>query len=129
MTIREFNTDTDYHLIQEWFPKYNWRVPSKDMLDIGLLVESNGIPVIFGFIIRTHTSVCAIEYVCSDKDYREEDRDSCIEYLINQLEQKAKLLGFKIVMVLTDGDAFVSRMEALDFYLQEKGKVLIKSIQ
>lgn len=96
--------DSDWDTLVKWWLGWkDWRVhPSKEMLPGngtgGFMVESDGKPIVAGFLYLTNSKVAWLEWIVSDPEYKGKDRKEAIELLINGVENVARKQGFEIIL-------------------------------
>ena len=93
-------TEEDIPVIYSWWEQWpKWEAVSRDFLPDnglgGLIVEKNGDLIVAGFIYLTNAKVALLEWVVSNPEYREDDRDQAIDLLITGAENMVKSIGFK----------------------------------
>lgn len=103
--------DYDLHL-KGWWESWKFDVIPKDFLPDngkgGLMVEDGETPVCAGFMYATNSSVCWIDWIVSNKEYRKKpDRKNAIELLINSLTNTAKQSGYTYAYALIKNDKLV----------------------
>ena len=86
MNTRQLKEE-DWDTLQEWWSAWpEWKSPPREFLPDngtgGIMVEKNGRPIIAGFMYLTNSKGVLLEYIVSDPEYRENDRDSAIELLL-----------------------------------------------
>jgi len=92
-------SETDYDdVLVGWWKDWKWTPPVKDFLPLdgrgGIMVEWDGIPVCAGFIIQTNSKVAMVEWVVSNKDFKEKAiRKDAMNLLIQTLTDVAKETG------------------------------------
>ena len=100
----EFNiravTKKDYdNILVGWWNEWGWTPPKREFLPNngtgGIIVSKNNIDICAGFIYFTNSKVAWIEFVISNKDYREDDRMDAIEFLLASLSEIAVSEGYE----------------------------------
>jgi len=98
--LKESDWDTLVSLWKMW-PEWK-KHPTKDLLPEngtgGFIVEKNNTPIIAGFLYTTNSKVGWIEWIVSNKDYREKDRKQAAELLVSGIEHVAKISGCEIIL-------------------------------
>ena len=98
--LKESDWDTLVSLWKMW-PEWKQH-PTKDLLPEngtgGFIVEKNNTPIIAGFLYTTNSKVGWIEWIVSNKDYREKDRKQAAELLVSGKEHVAKISGCEIIL-------------------------------
>jgi hypothetical protein len=92
----------DYeNTLVKWWRDWRWTPPPKDMLPqegtCGIMVSKGDIDVCAGFIYLTNSSTAWVEYIVSNFEYKEKDRKSAIELLIETLSLIAEDKGCKYI--------------------------------
>jgi len=100
LTFR-YLTEDDHKTICGWWKWWRWPEIPKEMLPdegkSGFMVEKNGIPIVSCFLFITNSRGAKLEWVVSNPDYRENDRQEAIEMLIREVEVVCKSMGCKYV--------------------------------
>ena len=98
--LKESDWDTLVSLWKMW-PEWKQH-PTKDLLPEngtgGFIVEKNNTPIIAGFLYTTNSKVGWIEWIVSNKNYREKDRKKAAELLVSGIEHVAKISGCEIIL-------------------------------
>ena len=118
----EFNlryvTKEDYSdILCKWWPDWGWDAPPLDMLPkIGFMISNQREEdICAGFLYKTDSKVCWLEYVVSDKNYKREDRSRAITLLINHLSDKAKEEEFKYIYTSLKSKPLIKKYESCGF--------------
>ena len=95
LKIRKLNESDWDTLVKMWQGWPEWKyIPSKAMLPEngtgGFIVEKGETPVVAGFLYTTNSKVGWVEWIVSNKDYKEPDRKDAIKLLITGIEHVAK---------------------------------------
>jgi hypothetical protein len=111
---------SDYDaILSPWWESWNWTAPAKDMLPEdgsgGVIVSKNGENICAGFLYFTNSKTAWLEYVVSNKEYRDNDRREAIEFLINCLTSIANDKGYKYIYTSLKSAPLVLRYEACGF--------------
>jgi hypothetical protein len=99
LIIRHLRED-DWDVLVSWWKNWpNWDNPAKGFLPAdgtgGLMVEKNSKPIVAGFLYQTNSDAVLFEWVVSDPEYREDDRQEAIELLIKEAEKTCKDWGYQ----------------------------------
>ena len=94
--------ESDWETLVVWWDAWpDWTTPPRGFLPEngtgGLMVEKDGIPIIAGFIYETNSDAVLFEWVVSNPNYREKDRQDAVEKLLIDAENKIKEMGYKRV--------------------------------
>ena len=99
LIIRHLREDDWDVLVSWWKTLPNWDNPAKGFLPAdgtgGLMVEKNSKPIVAGFLYQTNSDAVLFEWVVSDPEYREDDRQEAIELLIKEAEKTCKDWGYQ----------------------------------
>ena len=86
MNIRKLQ-ESDYKILEKWWKVWDWPPIEKDFLPEngtgGLMVQAkDGTPIVAGFLYMTNSKAVLLEWIISNPEYREPDRDAAITSLI-----------------------------------------------
>lgn len=134
LTIRQLN-DNDYQdILVDWWNQWGWTAPSKDFLPDdgrgGYIVYDGEIPICAGFIYVTNSRVAWVDWIISNKQYREKGkRKEAIATLIDSLTNLSKISGSKYAYALIKNNSLIQTYESLgyvkgDSYTSEMIKLL-----
>ena len=94
----------DYKTICKWWTWWWKRVLPKDFLPdngkSGFMVEKNNIPVACGFLYITNSKVAFLGWVVSNPEYKDKDRRTLIELLINNIEESSRQMDYKYMFTV-----------------------------
>ena len=99
MEVRLFDKQKDYKTLCEWWN--DWKLPShhKDALsETGIIISKDGIDICIGFIYSTDSYITWFEFVIMNKKATKNQREGALEKLLNSMVEKAKSMGFKLIM-------------------------------
>ena len=110
--------ESDYDTLVKWWKDWKWEPTPRDFLPEngtgGFMVTKDKKEICAGFIYLTNSKVAWIEFVISNKQYKEKDRKDAIQFLINSLSAVAQETGAKY------GYA-VLKHKGLKFYYENSG--------
>ena len=111
-------TKNDWYTLSKWWADWpKWKTPSRNFLPDngtgGLIVEKNNKPIVAGFIYLTNSRVALLEWIISNPNYREHDRDEAIITLITSAEKMIKNLGYKYAFSVMQHNKLIKRHEKL----------------
>ena len=97
--------ENDWATLVSWWSNWKgWQHPPKDFLPDngtgGIIVYSNNIPVVAGFIYFTNSKAVLLEWIVSNPEYRENNRQEAIELLISTAEKVCKDQGSKYIFTI-----------------------------
>jgi len=89
---------SDWGTLVKWWDSWpEWVAPPKTFLPDngtgGLIVEKDKQPIVAGFLYFTNSQAVLLEWIISDREYKNEDRQEAIELLINMAEEICKKQG------------------------------------
>lgn len=120
MQIRRIK-ESDYDTLVQWWKDWGWTPPSKDFLPEGgtggyiVLVDDK--PVCAAFMYITNSAVCWLDWVISDKNFREkEKRKEALYHLLRVMEQIADSLDHvKYIYALIKNNSLIEKYKELGF--------------
>lgn len=93
---------SDYEMLQEWWKV--WRFTSPPIITLpqedsehfsGYFAVENGVDVACGFLFKTNSTVCWIEYIVANPNIKSEEvRHEGVKLVLNKLFNVAKELGY-----------------------------------
>tara|TARA_Y100000589_G_scaffold26208_2_gene21712 strand:- start:17870 stop:18280 length:411 start_codon:yes stop_codon:yes gene_type:complete len=124
LNIRQL-LENDYSTLKTWWDKWSeWTAPSKEFLPEngtgGFIVEKDNKPIVAGFIYLTNSKAALLEWIVSDPDYRDSDREDAIELLINESEHVCKTLGYKFIFTIGRNKKLIDTHKKLKWNVDEK---------
>lgn len=115
--------ESDWDTLQEWWTKWNWPVVTKEMLPLngtgGVMVYKGDTPIIAGFLYLTNSNIAWMEWIISNKDYKENDRKEALETLILGLENIALSVGKDIIFSVSKSKSLISIHKELGYTVDE----------
>mgnify|MGYP003124230096 CR=1 FL=1 len=119
--LKENDWDT---LVAWWNTWPNWTAPAKSFLPEngtgGLMVEKDGVPIVAGFIYETNSSGVLFEWVVSNPNYREKDRQNAIEKLLIDAERKIKEMGYGHIFSIGRTKSLINTHKKLGWFVDDK---------
>jgi len=94
LNIRKLK-ESDWDTLVKWWDTWpEWTNPTKSFLPEngigGLIVEKDEQPIVAGFLYFTNSQAVLLEWIVSNPEYRDTDRQEAIELLINMAEEICK---------------------------------------
>lgn len=122
MTFRFINIDRDYPKLEAWwktrkFPPAN----PKFMPPTGLMVSLHGVDIVAGFLFKSDANAAIIGNIVSNPDVTWKDRLRCIDNLLIQLIELARVDGFGMVCCSTNLPRLQERFKTHGFILTDEG--------
>ena len=116
---------SDWNTLVAWWDTWpDWVAPPKGFLPDngtgGLMVEKNGVSIIARFIYETNSDAVLFEWVVSNPDYREEDRQDAVEKLLIDAENKIKEMGYKRVFSIGRSKRLIDTHKKLGWHVDDK---------
>ncbi len=95
MEIREFR-DRDYSTVVKWWNKWSeWEpLPINSLPDSGWIISHYGKNLVDGFLYRTDSKMCHMEWIIGDPDADKIQRHDATKELIAYILVRAKKMGF-----------------------------------
>ncbi|MGY8863986.1 MAG: hypothetical protein ACKVJK_00020 [Methylophagaceae bacterium] len=111
--------ESDYDTLVTWWKDWKWEAPPRDFLPEngtgGFMVSNNDSDICAGFIYLTNSKIAWIEFIISDKQYKEEDRNEAIQFLINSLSGVAEETGAKYGYAILKNKSLMKYYEEANF--------------
>ena len=132
LTIRVLK-EADYEdILVDWWKDWNWTPPNRDFLPDnrtgGMIVYDGNTPVCAGFIYVTNSKVAGVDWIISNKKYRDR-RAEAISMLVESLTNICQSNGAKFVYALLKHNGLVSTYEKLGYTAGDSyNKEMIKAL-
>jgi hypothetical protein len=105
-----------------WWKAWEWEAPLRDFLpqngEGGIMVMDGDTPVCAGFIYNTNSKVAWVDWIISNKDYKE-SRSEAIVLLIETLTSIAKNLDNNYAYALIKHEGLIKTYESLGYMQAE----------
>lgn len=131
MNIRKL-VESDYETLCKWWDSWpNWQSPAKDFLPDngtgGFMIEKDNKPIVAGFVYITNSKAVLLEWIVSDPDYREDDRDMAITLLIKTIEKIVKEWGYKYMFTIGRTNKLIKKHKELGWHVDDQpSKEIVK---
>lgn len=106
----------------DWWP--SWKAPARNFLPEngtgGLMVEKKETPIVAGFIYKTNSDVAIFDWVISNPNYKEKDRQSAIEKLLIDAEKEIKKMGYKHIFSIGRSKHLINTHKKLEWFVDNK---------
>ena len=117
--------DSDWDTLVSWWEAWpDWEVLHRDFLPDngkgGFMVEKNNTPIVAGFLYTTNSKVVLLEWIISNPDYKEIDRQDAIELLINGAESVSKESGYKYMFSIVRNKHLIETHKKLNWKVDSK---------
>ena len=133
----KFNTtplqNEDYdNILKGWWKDWGWEAPSRDFLPQdgqgGVMVWDGDTPVCAGFLYNTNSKVAWVDWIISNKEYKE-SRKEALSILIQTLTSVAKNLDNKFAYALIKHNGLIGVYEQQGYTTGESyNKEMIKAL-
>jgi hypothetical protein len=122
LKLRELK-ESDWDTLQSWWKEWQWPAITKEMLPLnglgGLMVCKGDIPVVAGFLYLTNSNIAWMEWIISNKEYREGDRKQALEMLILGLEGIALSVDKTIILSIGRNKGLINAHKNLGYTIDE----------
>ena len=123
----------DYdNILVDWWESWGFKPPARDFLpqnaEGGLMVWKEKTPVCAGFLYTTNSNVGWIEWIISDKEYRDKDRQQAVVLLISELERISKNIGIKYIFSNNDNNRLIETFHRLGYNKGAKSVEMVKHL-
>tara|TARA_R100001086_G_scaffold198320_1_gene114655 strand:- start:423 stop:833 length:411 start_codon:yes stop_codon:yes gene_type:complete len=125
MNIRKLQ-DSDYETLLLWWEQWpEWQAPARDFLPDngtgGLMVQAkDGTPIVAGFLYMTNSKAVLLEWIISNPEYREPDRDAAITALIMGAEAVVLNADKKYMFTIGRNNKLINKHKELGWHVDEK---------
>ena len=124
MNIRKL-TEADYEALEKWWKAWDWPPIKKDFLPEngtgGLMVQAkDGTPIVAGFLYMTNSKAVLLEWIISNPEYREDDRDMAITSFIKAIEMVIKEWGYKYIFSIGRTKALIEKHKELGYHVDKE---------
>lgn len=108
--------EEDYQELLTWWKWHRFPAPAIEMLpNSGVMISKKEINICAGYIYFTNSSICWVEFIVSNPNYRESDRKEAIKEVIQQLTSIAKDNGFKAVYTNLKNPSLIKYFKEVDY--------------
>jgi len=122
LTVRALQ-ESDWETLQEWWAKWDWPKVAKEMLPLngcgGLIVYKGDIPVVAGFLYLTNSNIAWMEWIISNKDYKDNNRKEALKTLILGLENIALSVGKDMIFNVSKSKSLINIHKELGYTVDE----------
>jgi hypothetical protein len=126
--------DSDWETLTAWWDSWpDWVSPSKDFLPDngtgGLIIQKNNKPIVAGFLYFTNSKSVLLEWIISDPNYKETDRQEAVELLIKTAEKVCKDAGKKYMFSIGRNKNLIKLHEKIGWNVDKKASYeIVKKI-
>lgn len=127
----KFTTKDLYPELVSWWKWHRFPAPSIDMLPNslkdGIVISKNGVNICAGFLYRTPSSFCWLEYIVSNPEVKDKKlRAESLELLINSIIQLAQKMGFKLIFTSVKNENLIKKYVTCGFVIGTKTTEMIR---
>jgi hypothetical protein len=123
MEIRKL-TESDYETLEKWWKAWNWPPIKQDFLPEngtgGFVVYKDDVMIVAGFVYITNSKAVLLEWIISNPEYREDDRDMAITCLINTVEKIVKGWGYNYIFTIGRTKPLIEKHRKLGWHVDDK---------
>tara|TARA_R100000900_G_scaffold95573_1_gene74118 strand:+ start:96 stop:497 length:402 start_codon:yes stop_codon:yes gene_type:complete len=122
MKLRKL-TESDYETLDKWWKAWNWPSIEKDFLPDngtgGFVLEKEETMIVAGFVYITNSKAVLLEWIISNPNYREDDRDMAITSFIRAVEMVVKEWGYKYIFSIGRTKALIDKHKKLGYHVDD----------
>ncbi len=122
MNIRKL-TESDYEILADWWRAWKWPPIEKDFLPDngtgGFVVYKDDVMIVAGFVYITNSKAVLLEWIISNPEYKENDRDLAITCLIKTVEKIIKDWGYKYIFSIGRTKALIDKHKELGYHVDD----------
>ena len=122
LQVRELR-ESDWEDLTSWWKWWRWPEVSKELLPLnglgGLMVYKNNTPIAAGFLYLSNSKVAWLDWIVSNPEYRDTDRKEALEFLINSLEDVAKMQDYSIIISIARNKSLIQTHKKLGYTIDE----------
>ena len=114
-------TKKDYKTICKWWKWWRWPIIPFEMLpETGFVVEKNGTSIVSAYLYLTNSTTAILEWIVSNPNYRENDRQEAIELLISETEIFCERMKYKHMFSIGRNKHLIKIHEKLGWQVDKK---------
>lgn len=122
LQVRELR-ESDWEDLTSWWKWWRWPEVSKELLPLnglgGLMVYKDNTPIAAGFLYLSNSKVAWLDWIVSNPEYRDTDRKEALEFLINSLEDVAKMQDYSIIISIARNKSLIQTHKKLGYTVDE----------
>ncbi len=122
MNIRKL-TESDYETLANWWKAWKWPPIEKDFLPDngtgGFVVYKEDVMIVAGFVYITNSKGVLLEWIISNPEYKESDRDLAITCLIKTVENIIQEWGYKYIFSIGRTKALIDKHKELGYHVDD----------
>lgn len=95
MQARPFSFHNDYATLQLWWAAHGWEaVPPDHLPEVGFIIND----LVAGFIYKTDSAFCWLEFIISNPDSHEDERSRALDCLLHACVEWVSKSRFKTIL-------------------------------
>ena len=116
--------EEDWKVIPTWYDQRpDWTMMPREAYPgnglSGIIACKDDKPVAVGFVYLANSTIAFLDWIISDKEYREEDRDEIVKQLILELEGYAKDNGHNICYSIGRHEKLIEKHKELGWWVND----------
>ena len=125
--VREFNLDTDYNTVSEWWRKQDWTPVAPGALSTtGYIVDDK----CAGWLYIANSYMGFVEWVVGNPDCDKIERREALKELLNHINNVAKINNCKVLLTTTPNSGLIERCQEVGWTETDQNiSALIKEVQ
>lgn len=125
MKLKQVDLNSDYELLCSWWNKRNFPIMPKEALtDYGYMVsnEDSDIAAVWLYPVVS-SKLCWFGFFISNSDISSEIRNEAMDFLVAGIENKARDMGYDIIMTVSGVDQVQKRLEKNNYSIGQKNSI------
>jgi hypothetical protein len=121
ITVEFFEPQKHYETVAGWWAAQDWPVmPLTHLPKTGFVVSHQGKPACAGWLYKTDSAMCWLEFIVASPEIRHEPRSAVLSVLVSSARMAAELMGFQTIFMSTASQSLGSRLGAHGFKASDK---------
>lgn len=125
MFLKQIDLNKDYELLCSWWNKRNFPcMPKEALTDYGYMVsnENSDIAAVWLYPVVS-SKLCWFGFFISNSDISSEIRNEAMDFLVAGIENKARDMGYDIIMTVSSVDQVQKRLEKNNYNVGQKNSI------
>jgi hypothetical protein len=132
-SVRLLNENDYDDILTKWWGDWGGVVPSRDALPNngtgGFMISKGDVDICAGYAYFTNSSIAFCEFIVSNINYREKDRNKAIEFLIETTCLACKEAGYRFMWASVQNKNLVNKYKNAGYKETEKNCIeLVKHL-
>jgi hypothetical protein len=112
LAVELFEPSKHYATICGWWTAQSWPpMPLTHLPQTGVVVMRDGKPAAAGWLIRTDTAICWLEWIVADPGVRHDERSEVLSVLISSCRVLAQVMGFQSIFSSSASESLSKRLD------------------